>query len=68
MVQIAYRTKHCGWTLDRAADEIDRTVGRVQVSRGPDYRHLVSFYESRVLPFRRDASPGHEERGLQGSA
>ena len=50
MVQIAYRTKYCGWTLDQAAEEIDRSVGLVKVSHGPDYRHMVSFYESRVLP------------------
>jgi protein-tyrosine phosphatase len=56
MVQIAYRTKYCGWTLDRAADEIDRSVGLVKVSHGPDYRHMVSFYETRVLPMRREHS------------
>lgn len=64
MVQIAYRTKYCGWTLDRAADEVDRSVGLVRVSHGPDYRHMVSFYENRVLPLRREHPPG---RG-QGSA
>jgi hypothetical protein len=52
MVQIAYRTKYCGWTLEQAAHEIDRTVGLVQVRHGPDYRHMVSFYEGRVLPLR----------------
>jgi hypothetical protein len=56
MVQIAYRTKYCGWTLDRAAEEIDRSVGLVKVSRGPDYRHMVAFYKSRVLPLRREHS------------
>ncbi len=56
MVQIAYRTKYCGWTLDRAAEEIDRSVGLIKVSRGPDYRHMVSFYENRVLPLRREHS------------
>ena len=56
MVQIAYRTKYCGWTLDQAADEIDRTVGLVKVSHGPDYRHMVSFYENRVLPLRATSS------------
>jgi hypothetical protein len=56
MVQIAYRTKYCGWTLDRAAEEIDRSVGLVKVSHGPDYRHMVSFYETRVLPLRRQHS------------
>jgi protein-tyrosine phosphatase len=56
MVQIAYRTKFCGWTLEQAADEIERSVGLVKVNHGPDYRHMVSFYESRVLPFRRQAA------------
>ena len=56
MVQIAYRTKYCGWTLAEAADEIDRTVGLVKVNHGPDYRHMVSFYENRVLPLRKQHS------------
>jgi protein tyrosine phosphatase (PTP) superfamily phosphohydrolase (DUF442 family) len=55
MVQIAYRTKYCGWTLEQAADEIERTVGLVKVNHGPDYRHMVSFYEKRVLPLRSHA-------------
>ncbi len=56
MVQIAYRTKFCGWTLDRATEEIDRTIGLFRVNRGPDYRHMVSFYHNRVLPLRRASS------------
>jgi hypothetical protein len=56
MVQIAYRTKYCGWTLEQAAAEVDRSVGLVTVSHGPDYRHMVSFYQSRVLPLRRQQS------------
>jgi hypothetical protein len=56
MAQIAYRTKHCGWTLDRATEEIDRSIGLFKVNRGPDYRHMISFYESRVLPLRRGTS------------
>ena len=56
MVQIAYRTKYCGWTLERAADEIERSVGLVKVNHGPDYRHMVSFYEKRVLPLRSQAA------------
>jgi protein-tyrosine phosphatase len=52
MAQIAFRTKYCGWTLERAANEIDRSVGLVKVTHGPDYRHMMSFYQSRVLPFR----------------
>ena len=64
MVQIAYRTKYCGWTLEQAADEIERTVGLVKVNHGPDYRHMVSFYENRVLPHTRGHGP--EGRGRQG--
>jgi protein-tyrosine phosphatase len=56
MVQIAYRTKYCGWTLEQAAEEIERTVGLVKVNHGPDYRHMVSFYETRVLPYRREGT------------
>src|SRR5271157_2800704 len=52
MVQIAYRTKYCGWTLDQATDEVAKTVGLVKVTPGPDYRHMVDYYYSRVLPFR----------------
>lgn len=56
MAQIAYRTRYCGWTLERATEEIDRSVGLFKVSRGPDYRHMVSFYQGRVLPHRRPTS------------
>jgi protein-tyrosine phosphatase len=56
MVQIAYRTKYCGWTLEQAVHEIDRTVGLVKVAHGPDYRHMVSFYQNRVLPLRQQQS------------
>jgi protein tyrosine phosphatase (PTP) superfamily phosphohydrolase (DUF442 family) len=58
MVQIAYRTKHCGWTLDQATDEVAKTVGLVKVTHGPDYRRMVDYYNSRVLPSRdNDANP-----------
>jgi len=61
MVQIAYRTRYCGWTLAQAADEIEHTVGLVKVAHGPDYRHMVAFYDSRVLPDRiRKAKQAHE--------
>ena len=60
MVQIAYRTKYCGWTLDRATDEIAKTFGLVEANHGPDYRHMVSFYTERVLPFRKPAAPAAE--------
>lgn len=52
MVQIAYRTKYCVWTFDQATDEIARTVGLVKVTHGPDYRHMVDYYNTRVLPTR----------------
>jgi hypothetical protein len=52
MVQIAYRTRFCGWTLDQATDEVARTVGLVKVTHGPDYRHMVDYYNTRVLPAR----------------
>jgi protein-tyrosine phosphatase len=52
MVQIAYRTRYCGWTLTEAADEIERSVGLVKVAHGPDYRHMVAYYDGRVLPER----------------
>ena len=53
MVQIAYRTMYCGWTLEQATDEIAETFGLVEVSHGPDYRHMEAFYRERVLPCRR---------------
>jgi hypothetical protein len=52
MVQMAYRTKYCGWTLEQAAAEIARTYGLIEVSHGPDYRHVERFYRERVLPLR----------------
>lgn len=57
MVQIAYRTKYCGWTLKQATDEISRTFGLIEVDHGPDYRHMQSFYNERVLPFRQEENP-----------
>ena len=52
MLQIAYRTMHCGWSLDRATAEVAKTFGLVAVSHGPDYRHMEAFYRDRVLPRR----------------
>jgi protein tyrosine/serine phosphatase len=52
MAQIAYRTKYCGWTLDQATDEIAGTIGLVKVTHGPDYRRMIDYYNSRVLPMR----------------
>jgi Tyrosine phosphatase family len=60
MVLIAYRTKYCGWTLAEASDEIERTVGLYKVQHGPDYRHMVSYYESRVLPLRKKPSQARD--------
>ncbi len=52
MVQMAYRLLYCQWSLEQASDEIDRDFGLVEVSRGPDYRHMEEFYRERVLPRR----------------
>lgn len=56
MVQIAYRTMHCGWTLEAATDEISRTFGLREVNHGPDYRIMATFYQERVLPRRAEAA------------
>jgi len=58
MAQMAYRMLYCGWNLEQASDEIDRDFGLVEVSRGPDYRHMEQFYRERVLP-RRMVSDDH---------
>ena len=58
MVQMAYRMLYCGWPLEKASDEIERDFGLVEVSRGPDYRHMEDFYRDRVLPRRLVAEPG----------
>ncbi len=52
MAQIAYRTKHCGWTLEQATDEIAKSFGLVAVNRGPDYRSMQQYYAEKVLPYR----------------
>jgi protein tyrosine phosphatase (PTP) superfamily phosphohydrolase (DUF442 family) len=52
MVQIAYRTLYCGWSLEKATDEVSSTFGLVEVKKGPDYRYMARFYEDRVLPHR----------------
>ena len=61
MVQIAYRTLYCGWTLDQATDEIARTFGLREVNNGPDYRWMAAFYEERVLPRRAAMARAREE-------
>lgn len=59
MAQIAYRTLHCGWTLEEATAEVARTFDLKRVDRGPDYRFMEGFYEERVLPrrSRREGEP-----------
>lgn len=52
LVEIAYRTLYQGWDLDRAIDEIDRTIGLDTTEHGVDYRFMPTFYRSRVLPRR----------------
>lgn len=52
MAQIAYRTLYCGWTLEKATEEIAKTFGLKEVDHGPDYRHMAQFYKERVLPKR----------------
>lgn len=53
MVQIAYRTLFCGWTLEQATAEVARNFHLVTNSPGPDYRYMKTFYDERVLPRRR---------------
>ena len=65
MVQMAYRTKYCGWTLEQATAEISRTFGLIEVNHGPDYRHMQSFYVERVLPFRNNP-PATAQSTLNG--
>jgi len=60
MVQMAYRTKYSGWTLEEATREISKTFGLVEVNHGPDYRHMESYYAECVLPFRNPATPPKE--------
>jgi hypothetical protein len=54
MVQMAYRTRYCGWSLEQATEEIARSYGLVEVAHGPDYRQVERFYRERVLPSRRE--------------
>ena len=64
MVQMAYRTLYCGWTLEQATDEISRTFGLVEVNHGPDYRLMAEFYEERVLPRRAALARADAESSL----
>jgi protein tyrosine phosphatase (PTP) superfamily phosphohydrolase (DUF442 family) len=60
MVHMAYRMLYCGYTIDEAEAEVAEQFGLKAVDKGPDYRHMRAFYESRVLPRRRLASPAEE--------
>ena len=64
MVQIAYRTLHCGWTLERATEEISHSFGLKEVAHGPDYRQMAAFYNERVLPRRQARLDQRESAGL----
>ncbi|RUL87811.1 fused DSP-PTPase phosphatase/NAD kinase-like protein [Tautonia sociabilis] len=66
MVHMAYRMLYCGYSLDEAEQEIARQFGLKQVDKGPDYRHMRGFYETRVLPRRASASLA-EAGGAAGS-
>ena len=48
MVQIAYRVRHCGWTLDRAMQEIDQSFGLVQTKQGADYRFMEQYVRNHL--------------------
>lgn len=60
MVQIAYRIKKQGWTLEQAYQEIDRVFGLVVVSRGPDYRMMKAYAEGLITSSQ--AAPEVDER------
>lgn len=51
MVQVAYRTRFCGWDLDRAYDEVVRQFGSVELAPA-DRDRLATYYRQRVLPAR----------------
>jgi protein tyrosine/serine phosphatase len=67
MVQIAYRTMYCGWTLEQATDEVARTFGLREVDKGPDYRSMAKFYRDRVLPRRAAAESAKVASGDAGA-
>ena len=61
MVQIAYRTKYCGWTLEQATDEIARTFGLVEVIARPRLpAHGIVLHRARpAVTDETDAPPRH---------
>ncbi len=56
MLQIAYRTKIDGWSLEEATAEVAEVFGLRDVAQGPDYRHMVHYYRECVLPSRHEPS------------
>ncbi|HWE38170.1 MAG TPA: dual specificity protein phosphatase family protein [Isosphaeraceae bacterium] len=58
LVQMAFRMRYCGWSLDQALDEIRRTTGLIEVKhgRGVDYRSMGDFYRDRILSRRTTAA------------
>jgi hypothetical protein len=52
MVQMAYRMKYCGWTLEQATEEVASSFGLVEANHGPDYRTMVQYYAKSILPLR----------------
>jgi len=57
MAQMAWRTKHYGWSVTQAADEIANTLCRMFVPPLEDYQQVERFYETIVLPMR-ESDPG----------
>jgi hypothetical protein len=57
MVQVAYRTRFCGWGLDRAYAEVVRQFGSVELAPA-DRDRLATYYEQRVLPARSGLAKG----------
>lgn len=68
MVQIAYRTKYCGWSLEEATAEVARSFGLTESGHGPDYRHMQRFYRERVLPGRNPGSSATDAHPAQTAA
>jgi hypothetical protein len=62
MVQVAYRTRFCGWDLDRAYAEVVRQFGAVELAAA-DRDRLDTYYRRRVLPGRSGMA-----RGVTGTA
>lgn len=55
MVQIAYRTLHCGWPVEQAQAEVARLTGWKPTALGTGEEYMNRFYRERVEPRRRAA-------------